>query len=258
MGATALNIEFHLAEPWTILFGPSGAGKTTVLRAIAGLMRPDEARIVYGGSEQTSNGIPGAVLTDTASHTWIAPHRRCIGFAPQQPSLFPHKTVLENMAFGVTPSRADKGLREEARAALESLLNLFRIQNLAEKYPSQLSGGEAQRVNLARAFATAFAPRRCRLFLLDEPFTGLEQELRDQIIAGVRVWLEQQRIPVLSVTHDVAEAFQLGAEVIKISAGEVVAQGPVETVLREERLRLLSQLDCSGSAARSSEPYLGG
>lgn len=259
VGATALDVAFELCEPWTILFGPSGAGKTTVLRAIAGLTRPDEARIVYG-PEQAPDGTLPTVLTDTASHIWVAPHRRRIGFAPQEAALFPHKTVLENVGFSMRHSARKKSERDEATAALDSLLTLFRIQALGAKYPAQLSGGEAQRVNLARAFATAFAsaPRTCRLLLLDEPFTGLEQDLRDQIITGVRTWLGQQRIPVLSVTHDVAEAYQLRAEVIKISAGRVVAQGPVQTVLRTERLRLLSQLDSASTAAHSGEPYIAG
>ena len=113
---------------------------------------------------------------------------------------------------------------------------LFR--SLADKFPAALSGGEAQRVSMARATASA-----SRLLLLDEPFSGLDMALRSEIMKDLPAWAERRNLCVLSVTHDVAEAFELNAEVIKLADGRLVEQGPVEIVLVEERARLLEQLN---------------
>jgi molybdate transport system ATP-binding protein len=131
------------------------------------------------------------------------------------------------------------------------LLDDFHLSALADRSPRELSGGEAQRVNLARACASGG-----RLVMLDEPLTGLDLDLRDDILAKIRQ--RHQTTPILSVTHDVAEAFQLGAEVIRLHDGKVVAQGPVEEVLAEERLRLLRQLGAETMPLPSTEPFLGG
>lgn len=256
-GATELDLTLALGAPWTILFGPSGAGKTTILRAVAGLLRPEEARITRAAVDAT--GEPAEVLTDTAAGRATPVHMRRVGYAPQQPALFPHRTVLENVLFGIKRGRG--GASAEGRREVEPILAMLRIPGLVEKYPAQLSGGEAQRVSLARAFATAFAPQgsRSRLFVLDEPFTGLELSLRDQILPEIREWVQSQEIPVLSVTHDVGEAFLLRAEVVRLIDGRVVEQGAPEVVLRAERERLMAQLGEAGAEMlSSSEPYLAG
>jgi molybdate transport system ATP-binding protein len=110
--------------------------------------------------------------------------------------------------------------------------------------PRELSGGESQRVSVARAVVAAatFRGPGPALLLLDEPFSGLDLRLRDELLLELHAWLARRKIPVLSVTHDVGEAFQLGAEIIKIAGGKVVAQGPVGDVLAEERRRLMEQL----------------
>ncbi len=131
------------------------------------------------------------------------------------------------------------GRRYEAEAYLEEILGHFRISHLADKMPAELSGGEARRVNLARAIAAA---ERNNLLLLDEPFTGLDLALRTELILELQAWRTERNLCVVSVTHDVAEAFQLGAEVIQIAEGKVVRQGPVEEVLGGERRRLLELL----------------
>ena len=118
------------------------------------------------------------------------------------------------------------------------LLNDFDLADKEDNLPAQLSGGEAQRLNLARALA---APRS-RMLLLDEPFSGMDGARRERILPYIRNKAARDSVPVLSVTHDVAEAFQLGAEVIKLAEGRVVEQGPVEVVLAQERARLLVQL----------------
>jgi molybdate transport system ATP-binding protein len=238
VGALNVDVHFTLTKRWTILFGPSGSGKTTILRIIAGLVRPDHARIV-------STVCPGTdqersfTFVDTEAGVFLPPHKRVVRLAPQQPALFPHLTALENMKYGMNLFVRDE---EEASARdkiIANLLTSFNIQNVAGKRAGELSGGEAQRVNLARAVATGGG----RLLMLDEPFSGLDVALRDDLIANLlRRQNDRHRPQTLSVTHDVAEAFQLGAEVIKIAEGNVVEQGPVEVVLAEERVRLLEQL----------------
>jgi molybdate transport system ATP-binding protein len=223
IGTLAIDVDFALDKPWTILFGPSGSGKTTILRAIAGLLRPDEGRIVR----------PTTVFMESSERIFVPPYTRGIPLAPQAASLFPHKTVFGNVAFGIAAARRVRG------SEMDATLSLFRVAHLTEKMPSELSGGEAQRVNLARAAA---ATMEGGLLLLDEPFTGLDVGLRSELMLDLKDWAAKRNLCVLSVTHDVAETFELSAEVIKLAEGRVVEQGPVEVVLAEERKRLLEQL----------------
>jgi molybdate transport system ATP-binding protein len=229
-GTLALDAAFELTEPWTVLFGPSGSGKTTVLRAIAGLMRPSAGRIVLQHS-----ALPSAaptVLFDSATKTFVPAHRRGVRLAAQVATLFPNMTVRNNVAYGVAGSGG----------AVEEALQRFRLEPLAESMPWKLSGGERQRVAVARAAASAVTSGGGGPLLLDEPFAGLDLRLRDELLEDLRNWLAVMKTPVLSVTHDVGEAFQLGAEVIKFSDGRVLRQGPVAEVLAEERERLMEQL----------------
>jgi molybdate transport system ATP-binding protein len=240
IGALHIDVDFELTEPWTILFGPSGSGKTTLLRVIAGLLRPDYGRIVstiHPGTDQERS----FTFVDTDAGVFMPAQKRVVRFAPQQPSLFPHKTVLENMKYGMLFSYRDAEEIQASETYVRNLLARFSLTELADKRPHELSGGEAQRVNLARAFATGAG----RLLLLDEPFTGLDDRLKDGLIAELSGWNAASRQQILSVTHNVAEAFQLDADVIKLAEGRVVEQGPVATVLAEERARLLEQLSPS-------------
>ena len=235
LGALELNVAFTLTQPWTVLFGPSGSGKTTVLRAIAGFVRPDAGRIVscfYGRD---------FVLTDTAKKIFVKPHKRSVRAAGQGAALFPHLTVRENIAFGARSQTEETN----AAAIVEEAIARFQLPELAEKFPSMLSGGERQRVAIARAATAAVSLGQGSILLLDEPFTGQDVRLRDELIEELRGWLALRERPVLSVTHDVGETFQLGTEVIKIAEGRLVRQGPVAEVLAEERERLLEQLNAS-------------
>jgi molybdate transport system ATP-binding protein len=226
MEAMALDVSFALTQPWTMLFGPSGSGKTTVLRAIAGLVRPDAGRITYGNR----------VLVDRAEGVWAPPHLRNVRMAAQQAFLFPG-SVRKNVGYGVQ-------LRpDDAHEWVNHVLERLRLKDLAEVDVFRLSGGERQRVSMARVLATTLHYGKSQpLLLLDEPFAGMDSVLRDVLTVELRDWLREQKTPVLSVTHDVGEAFLLGAEILKVADGRVVEQGPVEQVLATERERLLGQL----------------
>jgi molybdate transport system ATP-binding protein len=234
VGALELDVTFALTQPWTVLFGPSGSGKTTILRAIAGFVRPAAGRIVAGPNEIT--------LVDTAARVFVPPHERSVRTAGQGAQLFPHMTIRQNVSYGVGGGQKADGGRE----LVSEVLELFCLGAFAGRMPHDLSGGERQKVLVARAAASAVA-RGKNLLLLDEPFNGLDLRVRDELLEELHQWLSKWKTPVLSVTHDVGEAFLLGAEVIKIADGRVVEQGPVATVLAEERARLMEQLAMGSS-----------
>ncbi|QHN04011.1 ATP-binding cassette domain-containing protein [Granulicella sp. WH15] len=221
-GTLALDVAFTAAAPWTLLFGPSGSGKSTILRAIAGMLRPDEGRIA----------LRGQVVVDTAGSLWVPPYRRTVRWAGQGAVLFPKMSVEENLAFALLGDAR----RQRTAGIVQEAVRQFHLAALAKKMPGELSGGERQRVAVARAAIGA----REKLLLLDEPFTGLDVGIRDELIEDLRGWLGGT--PVLSVTHSVSEAFLLKAEVVRIGGGRVLDQGAAEIVLREERRRVLSLL----------------
>ena len=235
-GSMQLNVSFTLGGEWTVLFGPSGSGKSTVLRTIAGFVRPDAGKIVCGPMER--------VLVDTATREFVRPHLRPVRSAAQTPRLFPRMEVLRNVMYGVDWKTRAGEFGGDVREVVDEVMRLFRLGTLAKRLPGDLSGGERQRVSVARAVvsaATFDGPGRA-LLLLDEPFTGLDSELRDELAISLRGWLGRWKVPVLSVSHDVGEVFLLRAEVIRMAEGQVVEQGPAEVVLAGERERLLGRL----------------
>jgi molybdate transport system ATP-binding protein len=220
-----LDIRFDLTAPWTVLFGPSGSGKSTILRALCGLLPASQAQIQF--ERRNTTGI-----TDLTTH---ATHRRDLSYAPQDTALFPHLTVAENISFPMQVCAEPLRSTEQVEAATA----LFHLHTLADRKPSELSGGEARRVALARAFATPGT----KLMLLDEPFTGLDRKLRDELLPEMQQWLAAHNIPALSVTHDVDETLLLNAEVLRLDEGRITAQGPAHEVLAAERDRLLAALN---------------
>jgi molybdate transport system ATP-binding protein len=234
IGTLDIDVDFQLTQPWIILFGPSGSGKSTILRAIAGLVRPASARIVSSST-----------LVDTEDRLFLPPYQRVVPLAPQQPSLFPHLTVSANICYALSFRKPSRYWLQN----LELVLSLFQVSHLSGKLPAALSGGEAQRVNLARA---AVATTVGGILLLDEPFTGLDPTLRSELMTDLQAWAAKRDLCVLSVTHDIAEAFQLNAEVIKLSNGRITHQGPAAAVLAEERTRLLAQLNGPAKAGGPS------
>ena len=217
-GAFRLELSFT-AEAGRILtlFGPSGAGKTTALRAIAGLARPDAGRIAIAGRTVFAAG------NGAAAPVWIPPHRRRIGYVTQQNHLFPHLTVRQNIAYGLPRRRSDGARRQVAR-----LVELLRLDGLVDRRPGQLSGGQQQRTALARALAVSPA-----LLLLDEPFAALDLELRRALGDELRRMVRRLHIPAILVTHSREEALALGDTLQVIDAGHTVAVGPPLTILEQ-------------------------
>jgi len=195
----ALDLAFRAEPGVTVLFGPSGAGKSTTLAAIAGLLRPDEGHVRVGST----------VWCDRAQGVDVAVHKRSVAMVQQTLALFPHLSALDNVAYGLA-----RGLsRSERQRQAQGLLERMRVGHLALRHPGSLSGGEAQRVALARAFA-----RAPQVVLLDEPFTGLERTLRDELWAEVRAWTASLGVPLVHVTHD-REAAADADWVVELRAG---------------------------------------
>jgi len=218
LGALELDVSFRTDASWTILFGPSGSGKSTVLRTIAGGVRPSSGRISIGDDVVVDRGV------------FVPAHRRPVRLAPQAAALFPRMAVRENIAFGAGAGLVAEGLER------------FGLSGMAAKSPRQLSGGEQKRVAVVRAAASAVTRGAGTLLLLDEPFAGLDARVRDRLLAELMPWLAAAGVATLSVTHDVGEAFLIGAEVVRMAEGRVVAQGAVAEVLAEDRERLLGLL----------------
>lgn len=216
-----LNVDFQIGAGITILFGPSGSGKSTLLDCIAGLLKPRDARIT----------LDERVLQDSAAGTFRSSQQRHIAYLFQAPALFPHLTVEENAGFGLNDAtKADR------RAAVQFLLETFRVEHLAKRKPGEISGGEAQRVALARALAPS-----PKAVLLDEPLQGLDPELKSSILDDLRAWNRANQLPILYVTHQRDEVDALGERVIALDQGRVIAEGIPHTVLDAPRTKRLAR-----------------
>ncbi len=194
----------------TALLGASGCGKTTILRCLAGLERPERGWIRFGEE----------VWFDAERRVHLPPQRRGIGFLFQDYALFPHLTVDDNIAYGVT----DVSRRMRRRRAAE-IMERFQLDGLGRRYPRQLSGGQQQRVALARVVI-----RRPRLLLLDEPLSSLDGPTRSEVRRELRQVLRAIGVPTVLVTHDQIEAITLADHVVVLSEGSVRQSGSVEDV----------------------------
>lgn len=216
-----LDVSISVAPGITILFGASGAGKSTLLDCVAGLARPDEGQILIGGH----------VVFDSARGIHLPAQKRRIAYVFQTLALFPHLTAEENVAYGL------KNLRKaEIRERVTAILKAFRIEKLRKQKPGQISGGEKQRIALARSLVT-----EPRALLLDEPLTGLDAELKSAIVNDLRAWNAARRIPILYVTHSRDEVDALGERVIALDNGRVASAGAPMDVLDAPRRRKLAQ-----------------
>ena len=211
LGAFTLDAAFASGGRLTALFGPSGAGKTALVNLIGGLARPDRGRIE----------VEGRVLVDTARRVFVPMHRRRIGYVFQDARLFPHMTVRQNLAYGryFTPAG-------ERYADAGAVVEMLGIGHLLERRPAGLSGGERQRVAIGRALIAS-----PRLILMDEPLASLDDARKAEILPYVERLRDEGRIPIVYVSHSVAEVARLATDVVVLSGGRVAASGPAADVL---------------------------
>jgi len=206
-GSFTLEVQTRLDTRITALFGASGAGKTTVLDAIAGLRTPSAGSIVVGSR----------VLVDRARGVNLPPHHRHIGYVAQDVALFPHMSVRQNVLYG---------RRDGQRLSLDTVVRMLEIAPFFDRQVPQLSGGERQRVALARALMSA-----PELLLLDEPFAAVDVERRRRILPYLERVRDELMVPILYVTHDPSEVRQLADYVVILHEGRIVRTGPPETAL---------------------------
>ncbi|HKT14981.1 MAG TPA: ATP-binding cassette domain-containing protein [Allosphingosinicella sp.] len=194
LGEWTLERSFAAGDGLTVLFGPSGSGKSSILNMIAGLLRPERGRI----------RVNGVTLFDSASGTDLPPEARRVGYVFQDARLFPHKRVRANLLYGHRLASPCERWME-----LDEAVAFLGIGHLLERWPRSLSGGEAQRVAIGRALLSG-----ARSLLMDEPLTSLDQPRREEVMAVIERIRDELEVPILYVTHDRSEADRLASEII--------------------------------------------
>ncbi|CAM5429851.1 molybdate transport system ATP-binding protein [Aquamicrobium terrae] len=217
LGAFALEARFDSAGRLTALFGPSGSGKTSLINIIAGLVRPLKGRVE----------VDGRVLVDTEKGVFVPVHKRRIGMVFQDARLFPHMSVAHNLRYGrwFTPPA-------ERYAKTDAVVDLLGIGHLLERRPSHLSGGEKQRVAIGRALLAS-----PRLLLMDEPLAALDDARKAEILPYIERLRDETKIPIVYVSHSVAEVARLASDVAVLAGGRVSAFGPTAEIM--QRLDIL-------------------
>ena len=201
-----IDVDFATDGGLTALLGPSGSGKTTILNAIAGVLRPHEARIEFDG----------ATLTDTSRAVFVPAHERRIGYVFQDSRLFPHLTVRQNLGFG----RWFASRRGRETARFDDVVSLLGLAPLLHRHPAKLSGGEKRRVALGRALLTG-----PRLLLLDEPLGSLEVSRRQEILPYLDRLISDLKLPTVYVTHDWNEIEGRATAIVRLQDGKVLHAG---------------------------------
>jgi molybdate transport system ATP-binding protein len=208
LGALALAVRFQIAGGVTALFGPSGAGKTSLVNMIAGLLKPDRGCIV----------VDDTILFDAAKAIDVPPHRRQIGYVFQEGRLFPHLSVRQNLDYGRRMSGRPRDPTE-----FERIASLLGITHLLQRRPRMLSGGERQRVAIGRALLM-----QPRLLLLDEPLASLDAGHKGEILPYLVRLRDEAAIPMVYVSHIAAEVRQIATTVVQLDDGRVAAAGGLE------------------------------
>lgn len=217
-GAFSLDVAFEAGAGLTALFGRSGSGKSTLIHLIAGLARPDRGRIA----------VDGRVLVETAARIRVPVHRRRIACVFQDARLLPHLSVRTNLRYG----RFFAGGGSEPGAPdLDGVVEMLGIGHLLERMPAGLSGGERQRVAIGRALLA-----RPRLLLMDEPLAALDEARKAEILPAIERLRDEGGVPIVYVSHAVAEVARLATTVVVLEAGRVAGVGPADAVLRRPDL----------------------
>lgn len=209
----SLDVGFDAPPGVTVLFGHSGSGKSTVLNAVAGLLRPDSGCVT----------VDGMVLTDTARRIHLPPHRRRLGVIFQDGRLFPHLTVRQNLRYGRWFSP-----RASRRTSESAVVEMLGIGPLLDRAPATLSGGERQRVAIGRALLAD-----PRLILADEPLSALDDDRKAEILPYLERLRDEWRVPMLYVSHSPAEVARIATTVVMLEAGRITRMGPAAEVLAD-------------------------
>jgi molybdate transport system ATP-binding protein len=213
LGSFVLDARFEASGGLVALFGRSGSGKTSIINIVAGLIRPDRARVA----------IDGTVLVDTERGMFVPRHRRRIGYVFQEGRLFPHLTVRQNLLYGrwFAPQAAGRGDH------LEGVVDLLGIGSLLERRPGRLSGGEKQRVAIGRALLA-----NPRLLLMDEPLASLDEARKAEILPYIERLRDESKVPIVYVSHSIAEVARLAMIVVLMSEGKVATVGPTAEIMQ--------------------------
>lgn len=222
----ALEVDFDAPPGVTALFGRSGSGKSSVVNAVAGLLRPDRGRIRLGD----------VVLMDSDRGVMLPPHRRRMGYVFQDGRLFPHLTVRQNLTYGRWFAPKTAGVE------FDRIVDLLGIEPLLPRRPGALSGGEKQRVAIGRAILS-----NPRLLLMDEPLAALDEGRKAEILPYLERMRDELALPILYVSHSLAEVARLATTVILMDAGSVTRQGPTAEVLSDPAAAPLLGLREAGS-----------
>ncbi len=219
----ALNVRFHTQARRTLIYGPSGAGKTLTLQAIAGLLTPDSGRIAFRNE----------VVYDAGARVDVPARRRSFGYLFQDYALFPKLSVRQNVAFGLSQGLRNPG-EEAGSEVVEHWLRALELVEVARQRPEELSGGQRQRTALARALV-----HTPRALLLDEPFSALDPELRQRMRAELEELLDRIDIPVLMITHDPDDLDWFGEEALYLREGAICERTPAVPQPLAPRLRAI-------------------
>lgn len=212
LGGFTLDAAFDAADGLTALFGRSGAGKTSLVNTIAGLIRPQRGHVA----------IDGDVLTDTATGRFVPPHRRRVGYVFQEGRLFPHLNVRQNLVYG----RWFASRTAAAGNAFDQVVGLLGIAHLLDRRPAGLSGGEKQRVAIGRALLA-----QPRVLVMDEPLASLDEPRRAEILPYIERLRDEMRVPIVYVSHSIAEVARLATTLVVLSDGQVAAIGPAAEIM---------------------------
>jgi molybdate transport system ATP-binding protein len=218
----SLGVQFTVSNGFTVLFGASGAGKSTILNCIAGLQNPEAGVVSIGDT----------VVFDSQRNINVPTRDRHVGYLFQTLALFPHMSARQNIEYGIAALQP-----HERKDRTREVADSFGITHVLDRRPSEMSGGERQRVALARALVI-----RPRVLLLDEPLTALDAVTRSRILDDLRRWNAVHAVPVLCVTHEMEEVYALGGRVLVIENGRILADGAPQDVLSRPHHESIAQL----------------